>query len=338
MKDVSSRLLKSASCCGAVLVLLTGLWAIIGSPAAHAQEAPRAARAQVDTQVLKIGAPLTYQLSVRAKAGTAIQWPSFQDSLGAFEVLEQTAVDTASINETVRQYQQTLTLTSFEPGRKAVPAVRVPYKNRNEPDATLRTDSFEVVVETVQVDSARQIQPIKGLLEVPLTFRELLPYILGGVGILALGGLGYWLYRRWKRRQAQPTDTAEKLQLPHEKALANLEALEAQQLWQQGYIKEYHDQLTDIVRDYLERILEIRAMELTTSEIMEALANKPLSSEQQRQLRELFTMADMAKFAKAQPSSDENQRALSVAYQFIRESSGPKASADDSVTQESNKT
>ena len=327
MRDVISRLLKSASWYASVLVLITGLWTVTGLSGVQAQEKAHTAQAQIDTQVLKIGAPLTYQLSVRAKTGTTIQWPAFADSLGAFEVLAQKPVDTTAVNENVFQYQQTLTLTSFKPGRKAVPAVQVPYKRQDQPEGTLRTDSFEVVVEAVQVDSARGIQPIKGLLEVPLTFRELLPYILGGAGVLVLAGLGYWLYRRWKRRKAQPADTAESLQLPHEKALANLQALEEQQLWQQGYIKEYHDQLTDIVRDYLERILEIQAMELTTSEIMEALANKPLSAEQQRQLQELFTMADMAKFARAQPSSEENQRALSVAYQFIHESSSVRNSA-----------
>lgn len=335
MKDVNSWLLSGAARVGAALILFTWLWAVISLSGAHAQEEPYAAQARVDTQLLKIGAPLTYQLRVRAKAGTAIQWPSFQDSLGAFEVLEQKPLDTTTINGDVRQYKQTLTLTSFKPGRKAVPAVQVPYKDKDQPESTLRADSFEVVVETVQIDSARRIQPIKGLLEVPLTFQELLPYILGGLGILALGVLGYWLYRRWRRQKAEPAGTVEKLQLPHEKALADLKALEEQQLWQQGYIKEYHDQLTDIVRDYLERILEIRAMELTTSEIMEALVDKPLSHEQQRQLRELFSMADMAKFAKAQPSSDENQRAFSVAYQFIQES---RSSTESSVTQESDKT
>lgn len=329
MKDVikSTCLLFKNRFCKPALGILCFLLLVVYPQTLLAQSIPKG-MAKVDTQVLKIGAPLTYQLTVEADKGTKLEWPAFQDSLGAFEILDQQPVDTSG-KGAKQTLKQTFTLTCFEPDRQAIPSVSIPYELKDGNEGVIKTDSFSIRVETVKVDSANQIKPLKGLLEIPLTFREILPYILGGVGVLILAGIAYWLFRRWKRKKEQPAKTSERLQLPHEKALANLQALEEQQLWQRGYIKEYHDQLTDIIRDYLERILQIQAMEVTTSEILEALQDKPLPKSQIDQLRELFTKADMAKFAKAQPSANENERALTVAYAFIKETWGSANERDE---------
>lgn len=294
-------------------------------------QAPEA-KASVDTLAIKIGATLTYQLKVKAPITSSIQWPSFRDSIGDFEILKKQKIDTA-VEGDFQRYQQKITLIGFEKGRSHIPALNIPYQLSSGKKDSLKTDSFSVRVTTVKIDSANRIKPIKGLLEIPLTFRELLPYILGGVGVLILIGLGYWLYRRWKRKKQQPVPTAQPLQLPHEKALNQLKQLEDEKLWQKGYIKEYHDQLTDIIRDYLEHLLNIKALELTTSEIMRELQGRALSKEQKEKLQQLFNTADMAKFAKAQPSAEENEQALTIAYTFIHETRGPSNAEKDDTDQ-----
>ena len=294
---------------------------LLVSPFQGVSQASPKAKGAPDTLAIKIGAPLKYELAVKAPLTAHVIWPVLKDSIGAFEILEKQPIDT-TVREGEQQYRQTFTLTNFKPGEQVLPAVSFPYQSANGSSDTLFTDSFRVQVSTVKVDSGRRIQPLKGLMEVPLTFREILPYILAGLAIIGLGVLGYWLFKRWQKRKHAPTSTAKPVQMPHEKALQELKALEDAQLWQKGHIKEYHDQLTDIIRAYLERILGIQAMELTTSEIMNELQGRALTPHQKDQLQELFSMADMAKFARAQPSADENQKALSVAYQFIRETKG----------------
>jgi hypothetical protein len=299
----------------------------------HTQQVPEA-KASVDTLAIKIGGTLTYQLEVKAPITSTIKWPSFRDSIGDFELLKKQKIDTA-VKGDLQRYQQKITLIGFEKGRSHIPALSIPYQLSSGTADSLKTDSFSVRVTTVKIDSGNRIKPIKGLLEIPLTFQELLPYILGGVGALVLIGLGYWLYKRWKRKKRQPVPTAQPLQLPHEKALNQLKQLEDEKLWQKGYIKEYHDQLTDIIRDYLEHLLNIKALELTTSEIMQELQGRALSNEQKEKLQQLFNTADMAKFAKAQPSSEENKQALTIAYAFIRETRGPMQADQDDKNQKS---
>lgn len=299
----------------------------------HTQQVPEA-KASVDTLAIKIGGTLTYQLEVKAPITSTVKWPSFRDSIGDFELLKKQKIDTA-VKGDLQRYQQKITLIGFEKGRSHIPALSIPYQLSSGTADSLKTDSFSVRVTTVKIDSGNRIKPIKGLLEIPLTFQELLPYILGGVGALVLIGLGYWLYKRWKRKKRQPVPTAQPLQLPHEKALNQLKQLEDEKLWQKGYIKEYHDQLTDIIRDYLEHLLNIKALELTTSEIMQELQGRALSNEQKEKLQQLFNTADMAKFAKAQPSSEENEQALTIAYAFIRETRGPMQADQDDKNQKS---
>ena len=44
-----------------------------------------------------------------------------------------------------------------------------------------------------------------------------------------------------------------------------------EKLWQQGEIKQYYSELTDILRIYIENRWDIQAMEMVSSEIIESL-------------------------------------------------------------------
>ena len=79
-------------------------------------------------------------------------------------------------------------------------------------------------------------------------------------------------------------------------------------MWQQGEIKEYYSQLTDIARNYIEEAIEIPAMESTTSELITALKaaslkkKMTLSQETIRTcLERVLKQADLVKFAKSKP-------------------------------------
>ncbi len=283
--------------------------------------------AQVDSNSILIGSPFHYKLKVKHSNNSILEWPAFEDSLGAFEILEQGQIDSSkTVKGKVKT--QTLKVTSFKPGKQVLPALTITSRQKGDTTIqTLQTDTFQVHVQTMAVDTSKAIKPVKEIYDIPLTFAELWPYLAVGLGIILLILLGVWLYRRWKQKPQEKPER-QLVKAPHEIAIEKLEKLKSQQLWQQGYIKEYHDQLTDILRAYLEKVFQIRALELTTGEIMEQLKQKPLSPNQKDQLKEIFETADLAKFAKANPSPEENQKALDVAFDFIRETKGPKHEED----------
>jgi hypothetical protein len=125
--------------------------------------------------------------------------------------------------------------------------------------------------------------------------------------IAGIAALIYWYIK--KRQQNKIEEEIYKT--PIEKATSLLDTLEKKELWQQGEIKAYYSELTDIVRNYIEEAIEIPAMESTTSELIEGLqmASKKkrmkLSKETFDNLLTVLKQADLVKFAKSKPMDFE---------------------------------
>ena len=85
-----------------------------------------------------------------------------------------------------------------------------------------------------------------------------------------------------------------------------------------GYAKEYYTKLTDTLRKYIEERYGFSAMEMTSSEIIERLT---AAGDQQSldELRQLFTTADLVKFAKYSTMINENDANLVSAIDFINQ-------------------
>ena len=105
--------------------------------------------------------------------------------------------------------------------------------------------------------------------------------------------------------------------IPAEKvALSRLMELEQKKLWETGKINEYHTDLSEITRRYLEERFKFIALELTTEEILlelKSLINKDLS----KKIQKILERADLAKFAKNQPNDLENLESMSLAKEII---------------------
>ncbi len=180
----------------------------------------------------------------------------------------------------------------------------------------LRVASPEAPSSTVAVDSIG-IAPIKKIIEEPLNWRDFLPWALGGLGVVLLVLLILYFVRRPKPSGPPPPKT--RRVAVHEFSLDKLDTLKKEQLWQQGQVKEYQSKLTFIVREYLENRYNIQALESTTSEIVTQLRSQGFSADQQSQLQEMFQLADMVKFAKAEPEATMHSKLMETAEQFIRQ-------------------
>lgn len=102
-------------------------------------------------------------------------------------------------------------------------------------------------------------------------------------------------------------------------ALERLEALKAKNLWENGMEKEYFTQLTDILRDYLNDRFGINAMEMTSRQIMQTLADQADVREHRGYVRKILDIADFVKFAKVRPLPADNVEAFENAVNFVKE-------------------
>ena len=184
-----------------------------------------------------------------------------------------------------------IVVTSFDEGRYALPPISV---ERHSPDGTVDTLSFDPLVmevAPVQIDTTTfQLHDIKGQIRYPLTFRELLPYILAA---------------------QEHRDPA------HIVALRKLDTYRGDRLWAPEKQKAFYSGVTDALREYIVSRYGISAMEMTTKEIFEDLKGTDVPQDLFSELESLFERADYVKFAKYVASDEENASAVPLAVRFV---------------------
>ena len=116
-----------------------------------------------------------------------------------------------------------------------------------------------------------------------------------------------------KRRQP------ERKLLPHEKAMRAIEQVKTQYSGSDNADqKVYYTALTDVLRQYLEDRFGIKAMEMTSAEIVETLRREG-NSETNAELERVFATADLVKFAKYSTQDNEKNYYLGNVVDYIEE-------------------
>jgi len=209
----------------------------------------------------------------------------------------------------------TVVLTAFEKGTYVIPALTIEFPKGK----VLKTEPIKIEVRTVTVDTSKDIKDVKPPLEVPFRLRDALPYILIAV---AAGLLTWAIFHVLKKRKKQERILPAPPQRPaHELALEALRKLEAERLWQNGKIKDYHSKLTDIIRTYVDRRYDLPAMEMTSEDILSSDRILLLSDDLRKQIEEILTLADLVKFAKFLPDPAEHENVLRFATSFVQATS-----------------
>lgn len=177
----------------------------------------------------------------------------------------------------------------------------------------------------VMVDSIFQglkIHPNSDLVNVKKEFFDFLPdwvFEYGWLIFIAIVVISVliFVYFKWLRHGRIPLIPVKKPIPPYELAIYRLTQLQDKMLWQKGAEKEYYTELTDILRFYIYGRFGINAMEMTTPEILAAIAEKEGAEEYSSNVNTVLSQADFVKFAKARPQADENQRAFTNVKQFV---------------------
>ena len=228
------------------------------------------------------------------------------------------------------QVRQDLTLTSFRDSLFVVEPIAVVSG-----EDTFLTDPLALnVVQPFEVDSSLNITDIKKIERAPIWWWGITRWFLLALALCGLG-VGIYFLVRWlqsKRRPQEEVIPQELLRPAEEVALEKLDALKAAKIWKDGKVKEYQTELTDVVREYIGRRFEVHSTEKTSDETlreMEAILVKGQSDKVQctkeegraiyEKLRKMLQLADLVKFAKWHTTPDENEKALSSAYEFVNE-------------------
>jgi hypothetical protein len=236
-----------------------------------------------------------------------------KDSLGPFEIL-----NVESSPSKAGHQQWLFRLTVFDTGKVLIPPAIFAYRNRGDTLTRVAySNPIPLTIVGIPVDLKGDIKDIKPPLDAPWKFEDFLPYLVA-LAVLILLGLAYWYYRRVKKRREASYVPPKPEIPPWRVALAALHTLEDQRLWQQGRVKEFYSETTEIIRRFLEDQYGLLALESTSDEIVVQL--KLLTEAQMllKEFRSFFTTADLVKFAKYLPTPEENEQELTWAFHFVR--------------------
>ncbi len=272
--------------------------------------------AKIDTTQMLVGDQVNLWFLLEHPEGLRIDFPATGDSIaGKIEVMSASQPDTISKTNRVWKIRQRLVLTSFDTGFYVIPPFTFRLNNNLD---SIQTRALPLQVIGMPVDTTKGITDIKLPYEIKVTFTEILPYIIVGLLLFAI----IFFYLRYLRRKNQLPQVIEKPAAPqipaHLLALEQLDELVREKLWQQGKIKLYYSRLTDIIRLYIEHRFAVPAMEQTTEDIIRDFTRNGFIKEGIRnELKALLELADLVKFAKWNPVTEEHEASQQSAYDFI---------------------
>ncbi len=276
------------------------------------------AEVQLQPGEIRLGehARMTVELAIPAKG--ELIWPSPNDIFpDDIELIRTEKPDTLSIDADTIHIQKSYVITSWDDGYYPIPPAI--FRHVADQDTTVyESRAVLLQVEDVEVDLEEDIKEIRPIIGIPLTFWDVFLWI--GAGVL-LAIVFYIILRWWKRRRNKKAEmpvTRQQEDVPaHIAAISSLETLRRKKLWQDGRVKEHYMELTDIIRLYMSKRFGFAAQEMTTGQILQVIPAWMDDPDNKQMLAEILYKADLVKFAKHQPASDEHEAAIEQALSFV---------------------
>ena len=272
---------------------------------------------KIDSIQILIGEQTDITLSVTAKKGARVEMPAYKPSqyiTPGVEVLSHSAADTSELDNGLVKVSKRYTLTSFDEKLYYLPPMKV-----NVDGKVYKSKSLALKVLTVPVDTLHpeKFFPPKGVQDNPFSWSEWKPAFWMSVVFVLVCVLAYYLWTRLKENKPVIARVRIIKKIPpHQRALKEIEGIKANRMAAQEDQKTYYTLLTDVLRKYIKERFGFNAMEMTSSEIISRLqqeGDKKMTDE----LKELFTTADLVKFAKYSTLINENDANLVNAVAFI---------------------
>lgn len=272
--------------------------------------------ASTDSSDYMIGDQIQYSLIITMDKNIYIINPFFRDSLKNIDVLGING-PTPEESESVKIVKYLCVLSRFDSAQVTIPPIKVEYRTKG--DSTLKTILSNPVsfnVHRLDVNVQEEIKDIKP--PIKLFDYFFLIYILIGVFIISVL-VYYFIYRKYfkKKKEAVAVKKEVKL-LSHQLALKKLDELDKEQLWQKGFVKDYHSRITDIIREYFENQFGLPALERTTTESLKLLSRHPLGVKVLDITSQFFNNADLVKFAKFTPLEIVNHEMMIQAKDIVK--------------------
>ena len=284
---------------------------------------------QIDSIEILVGQQATVTLNATVKKGQKLVFPDIRPSVNLVPGVEVVAVsqaDTAGLDNGMISVSRRYTITSFDENLYYLPPMQVIVDGKKYASRNLALKVITIPVDTLH---SNQFFPPEDVQNPPFEMSEWrAPLWLAVAFVICLFAIAYLAVCLRNRKPIIPAVRLIRKVLPHKRALDAINRIKADKMSISEDQKAYYTQLTDTLRKYIEERFGFNAMEMTTTEIIENLRQTG-DSKMTDELKELFTTADLVKFAKHSALVNENDANLLHAIEFIN-----TTKTDDSIQTE----
>lgn len=275
-------------------------------------------QASTDAKEYTVGDYITLKIEVTHPEGVSVQKPPVKDSLKNAELLGFSLAEGKKEGGKVTDVFS-FTLAKYDSGDVKIPSVNVIYSSKGKQSSVL-TNALYVNVKPVKIDPQKEIKDIKDPVYISLPWWVYTLWVLAIIAVCTAAYYGYIFYK--KKKAGLPVIAPVVIKTPYESALDALAELRQKKLWQNGRVKEYHSEITFIIRQYFEIIYSVPALETTSSELLLNLKKTGCPSEVRDITLQFLNNADMVKFAKYIPIDHVNEEMMTQAEALVKKTAG----------------
>ena len=272
---------------------------------------------------LKVGDTFDYIITLeRENEYEEINFPDSSHFSSTYEIRQRQQFKVTSFKDSV-----VYNLQFFGTVDTLIPQLPVQLV-QGQDTTVLYTNPVPVNFHSVLSGQDESFRPLKPIFEFA---RAWWPYILGLIVLLALGYYGYRYYQKKtadeKEKQQRPSFSPTPFVNPLKEYEKTIKELENAELSDQQDFKKFYIDLGDAIRQYYESLYNLPALESTSRELLQMLKNGSVDDNLIDDTRAVLQEADLVKFAKFNPTTDQANRALEKARDFLqraREIDGPR--------------
>lgn len=277
----------------------------------------------------RIGDQIEYDIKVEWKSPIELVRVEPSAALGVFEIVRPPDVKQKKIGRGWRQEQTRYILSTFETGEFTIPEFTIIYRDADGNEQRIPTPQTKITVQSVAPVRPDEtgIRDAKPPVVPPFRLSPRQKMIIAAAAFLLLVAAVVLVVRAMRKRRAQPAPAIPPRPI-EVVAREQLARIAQSDLLARGLIKEYFDQVSDIIRAYLGYRYGFEGIVTTTSELLNELHERLHDDGHIGLVAEFSEEADLAKFAKWRPDRQVCDRFLETAYRLIDETT-PRPVAED---------
>jgi hypothetical protein len=283
---------------------------------------------KISDETVSIADLLTFVIEVEQKEGVQARLPELAElDFGGFLVRDFKRIPEVTDAEGTSTHGAIYVLEPQLSGDYVIQPFEVKFVLKDESTAeeeaeyphSVETKPFTIEVTSLSEGDSRavELRPIQGPVDLPrppVSRWKLFVFLGATAAMIVLIAAVIIAGRRYRPKAiSKPVP-------PHVRALEALRRLRDRKLIEQGLIKEFYYELSNIMRHYIERRFGLTAPEQTTEEFLVAVSRDDQFDTRTRELLGSYLEhCDLVKFAKYAPETAEIQRSFNVTRDFIEQ-------------------